>query len=252
MVSPGEVFVVQLARASRRANHFLRGLSRADRDDVLAAALLWCWENRESYSLTTTLETWFVNAVRDARKQWVSGNQRNRGVSLDALVNAAPTGDTTLSGAQAAEAAEKLIRALPAEYKHVANLQLHGYSRAEMMAAGASKQVIDGARSRIKQLRRLLPDEQSYRRTLRTVTLSSDDATDKRSKIDRELEQLEFAPPSGKDCPPCWKCKYFEGYLPGAHRPTRMALQEPEVRVAVQETEARKIEIAKRVRNGNV
>jgi DNA-directed RNA polymerase specialized sigma24 family protein len=252
MTSPGEVFVVQLARASRRANHFLRGLSRADRDDVIAAALLWCWENRASYSLTTTLETWFVNAVRDARKQWMKGARRNAGVSLESLVNVAPGGDTTLSGAQAAEAAEKLMRALPTDYRLVATMHAQGFTRAEMMAAGLAKDSIYGARSRIKQLRRLLPDEQEYRRTLRAVSLSSDDASDKRSKIDRELEQLEFVPPSGKECPPCWRCKWFEGFLPGAHRPTRMPIQEPEVRIAVQETETRKIEIAKRVRHGNL
>src|ERR1700688_1553266 len=66
-----EIFTIQLARAAaKQANKFLRarGLRKSDRDDVIAAAMLWCWENRDNYSLTTTLETWFMNAVRDAYK----------------------------------------------------------------------------------------------------------------------------------------------------------------------------------------
>src|ERR1700676_853973 len=64
-----EIFTMQLARAAgKKANKFLRarGLQKSDRDDVISAALLWCWENRANYSLTPTLETWFMNAVRNA------------------------------------------------------------------------------------------------------------------------------------------------------------------------------------------
>ena len=69
--SASEVFTMQLARAAaKQANKFLasRGLQKADRDDVIAAAMLWCWENRDNYSLTTTLETWFMNAIRHAHR----------------------------------------------------------------------------------------------------------------------------------------------------------------------------------------
>ena len=65
-----------------------------------------------------------------------------------------------------------------------------------------------------------------------------------------ELEQLDFAPPAGKDCPPCWRCMWFEGFMPDGKRSTRMGIEDAEVREAVQSTEARKIEIAQRVRSG--
>jgi hypothetical protein len=70
--NPQEVFTVEIARAAAKAQRFLarRRLTRVDREDIIQEALLWCWEHRDSYSGATSLDTWFVNAVRDAFKQW--------------------------------------------------------------------------------------------------------------------------------------------------------------------------------------
>lgn len=245
MTTATEVFVVQLARASKRANRFVRDLSREDRQDVIASALLWCWENRHTYSLTTTLDTWFANAVRDAYRQWRRGETRNSAEIMEQI----PTSDTTEAAAAAIQSGDVLMSALPDEYRLVARLELQGYTRAEMMSVGISKDTIYEARRRIKQLRRLLPDENEYRRALRTAP-ARDSAEQKQemSAIDREIEALDFPPPGAKECPPCWRCLWFEGWLPGEHRPVRMPIVEPEVRDAVRDTEARKIEIARRVR----
>src|SRR5271157_5315009 len=81
-----EVFTMQLGRAAgRQANKFLRnqGLQKADRDDVISSALLWCWENRANYSLTTTLETWFMYAVRHALDSWRSNELPTSDESID-------------------------------------------------------------------------------------------------------------------------------------------------------------------------
>jgi DNA-directed RNA polymerase specialized sigma24 family protein len=164
--SPAEVFVVELARASRKANRLIRHLPRADREDIIASALLWCWENRERYSLTTSLDAWFVNAVRDAYKNWRRGELRN---GADVLRDI-PTGDSTLATVEAWEAAAKLVAALPKEYRRVVWLDAQGYTRDEMMAKGLSHYQISHARQRIKQLRRLLPDDHEYRRAVRTPT----------------------------------------------------------------------------------
>lgn len=69
--TPEDVITRELARSSRVAIRFLRkrGLSLHDRQDILHDALLWCLEHKDNYSLTTTLETWFINAVRDAYKR---------------------------------------------------------------------------------------------------------------------------------------------------------------------------------------
>src|SRR5580700_3930930 len=88
------------------------------------------------------------------------------------------------------------------------------------------------------------------RRAVTPPAISSDDASDKLAPIDKEIEALEFAPPQGKECPPCHYCKWFEGYMPGERRLVRMEIHEPEVKRAVKNTEARKLEIAQAVRDG--
>lgn len=247
--SAGEVFVLELARVARKANRLVRHLQKSDRDDVMAAALAWCWENRRTYSLTTTLDTWFVNAVRDAYKTWRRGERRTAAESMSEI----PTGDTVESAVAAQQAANALAIALPPEYRQVARYEMEGYTRAEMKEAGLSHDVISEARARIKQLRRLLPDDYGFRRALRSApSRDSAERPQEMSNIDHEIEALDFPPPSGQECPPCWRCLWFEGWLPGAHKSVRMPIVEPEIAKAVADTEARKVTIARGVRDGNL
>ena len=245
-----EIFTMQLARAAgKQANRFLRsrGLQKSDRDDVISAALLWCWENRANYSLTTTLETWFMNAVRDGYKGLRRGELPRSDESIDQMASADPIYD-----AVAAESSAKaLIDALTPVDKEIAILVMEGYTYREINKRGYANDAINGAQKRIKQLRRLLPEESRSKRLIQTPAAAvSDDAGDQLSGIDAELERLEFAPPAGKDCPPCWRCLWFEGFMPDGKRSVRMGVEDAEVREAVQSTEARKIEIAQRVRSG--
>lgn len=248
--SASEVFTMQLARAAaKQANRFLaaRGLPKAERDDVIAAAMLWCWENRANYSLTTTLETWFMNAIRDAYKDLQRGELPISDESIEQFGGS----DDTLNRAAAESSARVLAASLTPSHRTVASLTMQGFTRAEIIEMGVSKRTIDEAHQRIKQLRRLLPDVDGARFIARTMpATSSDDADDKLSEIDVALEQLDFAPPAGKDCPPCWRCMWFEGFMPAGKRDTRMDIEDAEVREAVRNTEARKIEIAQQVRAG--
>jgi DNA-directed RNA polymerase specialized sigma24 family protein len=245
-----EIFTMQLARASaKKANRFLaaRGLQKADRDDVIAAAMLWCWENRANYSLTTTLETWFMNAIRDAYKTLQRNELPTSSESMDQIGG----GDETYNVAAAESSAKALLDAMTPADKEIAYLLIQGYTYSEMAERGHSNEAVSNARKRIKQLRRLLPDLEGVRLIARTMPpASSDDTDDKLSEIDVALEQLDFAPPAGKDCPPCWRCCYFEGFMPAGKRDTRMEIEDLEVREAVKNTEARKIEIAQQVRSG--
>lgn len=247
MTGAAEVFVRELARASRRAMSYLyrRGISSADRNDIVAGALAWCWENRESYSLTIAIEAWFGNAVKDSYKTWRRGELKNKSESMADI----PTGDDTLGHAEALEAAQKLSAALPENYRAVALMQMRGLTRSEMIKGGATHYDIDSARARIKQLRRLMPDDHEFRRVLRTVAPPMSDEIE---DIDKEIEQLEFPPPQGAECPPCWKCCWFYGFLPSGKLSIRMKIVEPEVRDAVANTEAEKIRIATGVRDGNL
>jgi hypothetical protein len=252
-LSAQDVFAMQLARgAGKKANRFLyaRGLQKADRDDVISAALLWCWENRANYSLTTTLETWFMNAVRNAYQSLRRGALPVGGDLLAEMSD----GDKTFNSAAAQSAAEVLIGALTPAGKEIASLTMQGYSRREMMARGHSKQSIDDAHKRIRQLRRLQPDYDTRAVLSRDGATdpapNPDEVTDQLSGIDMEIQALDFPPPAGKDCPPCWRCMWFEGFMPAGKRDTRMDIEDIEVREAVKNTEARKIEIAQQVRSG--
>lgn len=201
MTTASEVFILQLARAARSANRFLRSrsLQEADRDDVTSAALLWCWENRENYSLTTTIENWFLGAVRHAYRDWARGVGKHSAETLSEI----PSSDSTLAATQARSSAVTLMRALPREYRRVAIMQMRGLSRAEMTEQGVSEWVIRGARERIKQLRRLVPDSLEYQQVLRTVPpLSPDEArAESHPKIDVEVAMMLSGSPGGSLVP---------------------------------------------------
>jgi len=252
-----EIFTMQLARAAgKKANKFLhvRGLQRADRDDVISAALLWCWQNRAKYSLTTTLETWFMNAVRDAYKNLTRGELPVSEQSIDTLAG----GDDTHNISSAESAASALLGALTPVDREIALLTMQGFTYREIWKKhGHPKKVIDDAQQRIKQLRRFLPDPEVRTAIRRGVTPRSpnldeldDSPQSQPSSIDIEIEQLDFAPPAGKECPICWRCSWYYGFLPDGKRDTRMEIADLEVREAVKNTEARKIQIAQQVRDG--
>jgi DNA-directed RNA polymerase specialized sigma24 family protein len=249
-----EIFTMQLARAAgKTANKFLhaRGLQKADRDDVVSSALLWCWVNRANYSLTTTLETWFMNAVRDAYKNL----KREELPSSEDAIGILTGGNDTHNIAAAESAVDALLSALTPVDREIALLTMQGFTYREIWKQhGYPKRVIDEAHQRIKQLRRFLPEPEvrvAVRSGVTPRRASSDDVEDtERSRIDAEIEQLDFAPPAGKECPICWRCSWYYGFLPDGKRDTRMDIEDLEVREAVKNTEARKIEIAQQVRDG--
>ena len=204
MSGPGQEFVRTVASASRSANRFLhaRGLQAEDRNDILAEALAWCWQNRDNYSLTTSLETWFVNAVRDAYKAWMRYETREAAEAISDI----PTGDTTLSSAEAYSSARALWRALPAEYRRVTVLEEAGYTRAEMEGRGITRRTIDEARARIAQLRKLLPDPYEYTRVLRAYNPNWGSHEEIASNlpvanIDTEIERWYMGKPGGSTEP---------------------------------------------------
>jgi DNA-directed RNA polymerase specialized sigma24 family protein len=259
MTSAAESFALTLARASRQANRFLRSrqLDRASRDDVIAAAMLWCWENRDNYSLTATLEIWFLGAVRNAYRDYLRGEARDGATEIVQDMGAP---DDTSVRAQALQAVEKIqqrVATMPEVQQKIAALILkqwtHNEIREELNVANAQ---IPEVRRKLAPLMRLIPDTPDTRWIIRSAVtpaaISSDDASDQLSSIDREIEALEFAPPQGKDCPPCWLCKWYQGFLPGDRKSVRMEISEAEVRDAVRDTEAEKIRIAQEVRDGNI
>lgn len=261
MTSAAELFVITLARASRRARRYLRDLERMDREDVLAGAILWCWENRTTYNPSVPLDDWFVSAIRHAKRDWVMGERREAAEVITDI----PASDDTLARTEVLESAQILASGLDKRARKIAVLTSYGYNqRAIGERLGINKETVTSNLKRIRKLRDLLPDNTEFRRTIRAghPEYNSDDIgvpgaklkEENRglSRIDLEIERLDFPPPSGKECPPCWLCKWYEGYLPSGRKALRMPIAEIEVREAVLETEARKIDIAERIQRGEL
>lgn len=285
-----EVFTIQLSRAgAAQADKFLRvrGLQKSDRDDIVAAALLWCWENRDKYDpLIAQLDMWFIRAVRNAWESWRAQDLPTSEESLDKFGRV----DETYAAVASESAARALIDALPPASKELAVLTMKGFSRRELIKQGYPERAIGDTYKRIKQMRRLIPDSfESWLLTNSRVVVGTQRKSVSRvlnfgnqrthvplsdgSDVDREddvadfsvesqheadqhvavidllLTKLDFAPQHGSECPPCWRCKWFEGMLPSGKRDTRMAIEDDEVRAAVKDVEIRKIEIAQQVRD---
>jgi RNA polymerase sigma factor (sigma-70 family) len=249
MKNPVDVFVVQLARASRLAGRFLRArnVSRADKDDILATAMAWCWANRASYSLTATIDTWFMGAVRHAYRDYRRGESRN---STSYVAEMASQDDPSYT-ATLRDAVESLSKNMDEVDRAIVSLTLDGKSHGEVSVALEIER--SAITKRLNKMRDQLP-ESAHTNTIlrRVITPVSPDDAGKLTVIDKDIAALDFPPTHGKECPPCWRCKWFEGYLPGDKISMRMPITEAEVRDAVQHTEAEKIRIATGVRDGTI
>lgn len=205
MLNAAETFAVQLARASKRGQRHLRGLSRADRDDVIADAILMSWEEREQFDAAAgSLDNWFAERVRRARRRLkrdrphVSITELNEPAAPDDVERTAITRDMV----------EQKLR------------------------AGLTK----------RKLARLLGELPPLIERPATPTRAPLPRNE-RAPIDHAIEKMLRRPSSERaDCPVCWRCCYFQGLTPKRYAPPKIV--DPEIRAAVTATEARKIIIA--------
>jgi RNA polymerase sigma factor (sigma-70 family) len=235
------MFVVSLARASRRARRHLRGLEKADREDILATAILWCWENRATYNPAILLDDWFVGAIRDARKAVERDGERHTFDDLLAQTSVAP--DDTAWSVETRQAIGLIFRSMDERDKRIVRLSMEGMNQesiAELI--GVPVRTI---KRKLARIRAMVPERENFKLSNHTAPSGDSDSHHSAPRIDKEIAKLEFAPPAGKDCPPCWRCKWFDGYVPPTNTARRAPiLMEPEIRAAVLEVEARKIDIA--------
>ena len=185
-----------------------------------------------------------MNAVRNAYQDL----RRNELPTSSEPIDGVSTGgeDPTYSAVAAESSAKALMAALTPNDRRIAWLIMEGYTYREINKRGFANDAINGAQQRIKQLQRLVPDEARSKRMLQTPAATDPDT------VEVDVEKLDFPPHSSADCPPCWRCMWFEGFMPSGKRDTRMVIEDAEVREAVKNTEARKIEIAQAVRDGAV
>lgn len=246
MSGAAELFVVALARASQRAQKYLRGLEPADRDDILSTAILWCWENKANYRPTISLEVWVTDAIRHAKRDWERQESRETSELIEAI--AAP--DDTSWNAAIQDAIRAMMDSMDERDRSIVTLMLDGKGQDHIATqVGLS---VSGVKRRLTRLRKFLPESAHFKLELRKVMSDSDRSQEPQSGIDKDIERLEFMPQHGKDCPPCWRCKWFEGLLPGPHRTVRLPIVEPEIRAAMNAIEGKKVEIAMLVQAGTI
>lgn len=226
MTSAPEEFVLQLARVSKRGSRYLRGLSAADRADVLASAILWCWEHRQAFNQhEKTLEQWFADRLHEERRRWRRNGRELPTDPGSRIFTEMAQLDTPELVAEAEQLYGRTVPKHPAE-------------------GGATTRRWTAAQARLPTLQ--LPGRP-------TPAASNPDNDDRpKAPIDHEIERMLRGPRVGaKDCPPCWRCMWFMGFLPGInYEPPVIA--ERETRLAVSAVEAQKIQIANGIRTDHI
>jgi hypothetical protein len=248
MGSPVESFVIALARASKRGSYHLRGLHGADKDDVIATALMWCWERRAKYDPQYTVEEWFDMMLRDARQKWLRWarfQKRDEGLTTASEFNeqmAEHLPDPTAEAAEAQSAARELMAMLEPDERE----QISGIVR-------GSREPTPVLARKLQKLRKLLPEVADRRKVLRSLRVESDAVVDAPApQIDKELAQIGAMPRHPHaDCPVCWRCKWFDALLPGAYSQVRTVVDQ-EIQEAIWATETRKLFIAQGLRDGTL
>lgn len=191
MTSPGETFVVELGRAAARGRRLIRNLQRADKDDILAAAVLWCWENRDTYTGDMPLDIWFATSVKRALRVWRNGEIHAASVYMADI----PVPNETEARAAVDSAARELARLITPEQRRIAILQAKGYTAREIMEKlNVDIDKVRSTRSVLRKLQELIPDAYQVTKVLRAeLKQPSDDkpSTFVKPTIDQELERLD-------------------------------------------------------------
>lgn len=195
MSSPGETFVIELGRAAARGRWLVRGLRREDRDDVLAAAVLWCWENRDEYGAQLgaeepiPLDVWFARSVSKAKRAWRNGDVKNAAAYMADI----PVPNETEARAAVESAARELVKSITPEQRRIAIMQANGYQAREISEKlNVDIEKVRSTRSVLRKLHDLIPTAYEVVRVLRTGASPPSDKPAVRTKtsIDVEIEQL--------------------------------------------------------------
>lgn len=244
MTSAVEQFTIQLARVSKRGSRHLRGLMPADRQDVIGSAILWCWEHKHEFDSTTqSLEDWFAERLKAARRSLVTATKR------EPIADTGGSSPDPAREAESQDSLEKLAASLTPDERRVARLLGEGYSERSIAAqlTWINRSTLKVMHHKLHKLRDLLPSEPP---TIANSDVAKDSDSEERepAPIDHEIEKLLRRPSTERgDCPVCFRCCWFNGLKPINYKPPKLV--DSEIRAAVTATEAEKIRIAKWVTN---
>lgn len=245
MQSAAEQFAIQLGRSSKRAARHLHGLSPEDRDDVLAEAMLYCWEHKDAFDPTKrSVDDWFAETVRDVRaaQRKARRGDSERRTSLDRLREFAAREDTAAI-AESEKAFEEVMEEFSEDERSIAIDIANGYTLREIRNRHAGR-AADARRvyRTLHKYRERIPERRIVGAAAAHISRESDHPRDA-APIDHEIEKMLRRPKTERaDCPVCWRCMWFEGLTPKNWKPPSNA--DAEVKLAVERIEREKIRIA--------
>jgi DNA-directed RNA polymerase specialized sigma24 family protein len=235
-----DFFGPHLSRCAAAAGRYLRNLPPADRDDVLADALLSSWEDRAEFDPTKeALEVWFEHKAKVARQRLGRQTRRHVAEQLNELLSAP---DDPAFAAEAAQTVESLADGLPESQREALSRLAAGHSvRAVSIGLHLNRGAVRTLKKRLRRLQDISPRRSFAQPTARRT--DSDNDLRGLAPIDHEIEKLLHRPTTERaDCPVCFRCSWFDGVLPVKYGEPRHA--DAEIRAAVRAIEERKIEIA--------
>lgn len=242
-----DFFGPHLSRCAATAGRQLRGLASADRDDVLADALLAAWEQREEFDPIKdgSLAQWFELRAKIARQRLRRRGKRE-GHSDHALLTALLAADDTEQAAEAWETVEDLASELTEPQRAALDLLAAGHSiRTVAKELSLGRSTVRGLSKRLERLQQLTPRRRYG--SAPTASRTSDSDMRQQAPIDHKIERMLHRPATERgDCPVCWRCSWFEGLLPAKYEAPRSV--DPEIEEAVRATDRRKQQIANTVR----
>jgi DNA-directed RNA polymerase specialized sigma24 family protein len=240
--TPLESFITELARSSGHSLRILQRVPARGRDDVLSDALLSAWENRHEYAPPQLPEAWFAKYLRAAARRWRKGERSH--IDLTELDEAVP--DETSALAEIQSEIDRACTEFGPVVTEIADRLLRTYTDRQL-ETDYGRRAVTGARTLLRKLERKLGGSRPVVRVLRARTTEPEHRP--LAKIDHEIARIDFPPPEHAECPPCYRCLWWMGYLPNGRHDARMQVVEEDVRVALAAIEARKIEIANAVRS---
>jgi DNA-directed RNA polymerase specialized sigma24 family protein len=244
MTSAVEVFARQLVRAASAGHRHLSGLAPSDRDDVIAGAVLWCWEHRADFDQhKQPLVDWVGEQLQRGRRKL--HEVRGSAEALDTLI----ASEDTEHEAAARIAIERLTTELQAADQEVVKALAEGLSVREVATRlGVERRAVRSVQSKIRKLRDHAPEGRLPMQVNPHEPIDTYEGELPKAPIDHAIEALLRMPEHGRDCPPCWKCMWYYGLMPAPGHFRQSQLVEADVRYAVRVTEARKIQIANGIR----
>lgn len=231
------IYDPHFARVANKSHAVLRGMSRADRDDAIADALLRAWQNIANYdSAKGSFDAYFLGHLLNAKRMILKHNKR-QGESVHALneLIAAEDVETQI----ASEQAHNNILAGASDIEKIALKLIEcGESvKSTMSGTGLSRERVQSLRRKFKRAYRHADTSVGRPKLIERASVQHQGGVD----------NLDAKIPVNKGCTcrgRCVNCAWFDGVTTGAHHSVD-ALAKGEIGEAIRSLADRKYALAR-------